>query len=187
MAATSYRHWNICMGWEMSFSEAVKKSDSYVLCLSCRIIGRWQFFSQNKWQNRGLCLFRSRIWLIMNANEIIGYRIIVSTARINPMVFFGLTKFQSKIPTDSVRYSELWFPASNGRIKQFRWDRLCAGCEIESLLNLAVQIVAQLPRSTADHFMVVPQAFFTFMSDMIRKLYLGWCWDLECCRSHGIQ
>jgi hypothetical protein len=98
MAATICRNRNISMCQETSFSEAVKKSNLYFLCLSCRIIRRWQFFSQNKWTNRGLCLFRSRIWLVMNANEIIVYRIIVSPARINPMIFFGLTEFQSEIP-----------------------------------------------------------------------------------------
>jgi hypothetical protein len=57
----------------------------------------------------------------------------------------------------------------------FNEDHLSAGSEIESILKIAVQIAVQLPDLRSDSFMEVHQAFFNFMSDMIRKLYLGLC------------
>jgi hypothetical protein len=42
-----------------------------------------------------------------------------------------------------------------------------------------VQTAVQFPTLTADCFLAVHQVFFNFMSDLIRKLYLGlyWIWN----------
>jgi hypothetical protein len=57
-------------------------------------------FSDTVQQNRGLCLSRSHIWLLMQCDQIMACQIVLSIAGINPVVSFGLMKSQSEIRTD---------------------------------------------------------------------------------------
>jgi hypothetical protein len=56
-----------------------------------------------KWENRGLCLAKSLIWLFSNCDEIIVYRIMVSSDPLSPRIFYDLTESCSS-PTGAIAF-----------------------------------------------------------------------------------
>jgi hypothetical protein len=90
----------------------------------------------------------------------------------NRMIFLGLIEFQGEILRDSVGHSELWFPASNDRIKLCR-RRLVFGRDVKlkvSYLEHGDCHLNEWPNFTSGYLFVAHDAFFTFISDMIRQL-----------------